>query len=312
MKTHTLLIIALCFIVIFCFVFAFYQNQEKSSENCDFFVVSTGDSNGVDTIIGIRTSQAIGEDADQVVYPIESLDNGDYFNLRYPFQSENRIYYTTTDAVTGEECIVSKSNTAPEWNDDSTYYRKQTDWKIILKKPGRITYKKVFDNLIYYLLVTDTAEIRCYDMSSKTDELLISNISPTASFDVHEDGTILYVNEGNSIVLHDVDGTERELGKGTTACFWVNAEIFLVNSSGASILSLTDGKSKKICSVTGTAIMVSPSKTYIALYDESDYKNLEYGYINIIDIATGRICEIKSIPNCIYGMAWFDDYYPIS
>lgn len=303
-------VLSILVVLLFCWRHCWFQKSHEG--NSTFLVLSTGDCNGVDSIIGIRTAQAIGMDSNQIVYPIESMDNGEYFNLKYPFQSENRVYYTTTDIATGEECIISKSNTAPEWNVDSTYYRKQTEWEIIQKKTGKITYKKVIDNLIYYLLAADTPEIRCYDMTAQTDQLLISDVHPAASFDVREDGAVLYVNETSSIIFRDMDGTEQEMGQGTTACFWEDSKILLVDSSGVSVLSLTDGKSKKVCSVTGTAIVLSPSKTYFALYDETDYKNLKYAYINIVDIATGRINTITSIPDCIYGMAWFNDYYPIN
>lgn len=312
-----IIIIAFSLVLIISLLCRIHHNFKKSPENNNsFLVVSTGDCNGVRSILGIRTNQVIDKSSERIVYSIESLDNGEYFNLKYPFQSENAVYYTTTDYRTGEECIISKNNTALEWNDNSLsnseFYRKQIDWKVILKKNGKIKYKKVVGNFIYYLLNSDTSEIRRFDMIENKDELLISNVQSDAGFDIREDGAVLYIDDSSLIIFRDIDGSERQLCQGTTACFWENSKILLVTSSGVNVFSLTTGKTNKLCSSTGKDIILSPSKTYFALCEESIYKNLEYDSIKIVDIATGRINEITNLPNSIYGMAWFEGYYPIS
>lgn len=316
LKITIIIVFSLVLIISLLLCWLHHSFQKSSENNSSFLVLSTGDCNGVKSILGIRTNQVIDKYSEKTIYPIENLDNGEYFNLKYPFQSANKVYYTTTNYRTGEECIVSKINTKPEWNDNSLsnsrYYRKQTNWEVIQKKTGKIKYKKVVGNSIYYLLESDIAEIWRFDMIENKDELLISNVHSDASFDIREDGAILYVNNSSFIIFRDIDGSERQLCQGTTACFWENSKVLLVNSSEVSIFSLTTGKTNKLCSATGNAIILSPSKTYFALYEESFYKNLEYDSIKIVDIATRRINEITNLPNSIYGVAWFDDYYPIS
>lgn len=316
LKVAIIIAFSLAFIISLTLCWIHHSLKKSSENNSSFLVVSTGDCNGIESILGIRTNQVIDKYSEQIIYPIENLDNGEYFNLKYPFQSANTVYYTTTNYLTGEECIISKINTTLEWNDNSLLtskgYKKNNNWEVILQKTGKIKHKKIVNNFIYYLLESDTSEIWRFDIIENKDELLVSNVNSDASFDVREDGAILYVNDSSFIIFRDINDSENQLCQGTTACFWKNSKILLVNSSGVSIFSLTTGKRNKLCSVTGNTIVLSPSKTYFALYEESVYKNLEYGNIRIVDIATGRINEITNLPNVIYGVAWFNGYYPIS
>ena len=290
-------------------------SDTASIEPNGFLAVSAGDCSGVDTIIGIRSMQAFTDDA--AVHPIESLDNGTYFALKYPFQDGEQVYYTTTHAATGEECIITKTDTQPEWStfpeQENRYYRKTSVWEPVLRQSGSIRYKIISGDQLYYLLVTkEGAEIRRFDLQTKEDEPLLSGVHPDAGFDADAQGTILYVTADSAVKLRSADGTEQELGQGTAACFYQEQKILLADASGVSIRDLTDGTEQKLCSVTGNAILLSPSRTCIALCSQDESKNLEYDTVTVVELASGRTHTIRTLPDTLHGAAWLDGYYPIS
>ena len=311
--------------IILCFViFLGIKKYHKSEEESSFFSWSTGDCNGVYTISGMRTKCAIDTLTKAKVYPIDSLDNNEYFGLKYPAQSENIVYYTTTSVKTGKDCIIAKINQEPDWTvftDEKTgaenkYYRKNNNWNFVLSQDGEITYKCIAGNKLYYVLKYNSSnDIHCFDLQNKTDEIIITNIHEKASFDVNTDGSILYVTENNQITLHNTENQENYFGIGKTACFWNHENILLVNDSGVYTSSFTGENKHKLCNASGYDVKLSASGTYIALQDS--YENtfgsgMEQDKICIIDISTGRTQELTAIPNVICGFAWLCNYFPIA
>lgn len=302
----------------------YISDEDKSS----FFVWSTGDCNGVYNVIGLHTISAIGRTSNQSIYPVDSMDNDKYFNLTYPVQVKNIVYYTTINSNTGENCIIMKNNNEPKnviyknykSGKNKQYYKRINDWKVILSCDDEITYKCIVEKNIYYAVKRYTSlkksecEIRCYDMENKSDKLLISHVHDRASFDVSMDGSILYVNENNNIILYSAEGIEQNLGIGTAACFSKDNCIIKVADSEVKIVSLMTQTEQKLCDSSGYDIKLSPSGTYVAMqysYENKYGSGLENDAINVIDLSTGRIKEIEMVSSKISGFAWFDDYYPI-
>lgn len=315
--------------VIIIFTIDKLSDDNISDENkSSFFVWSTGDCNGIYNVIGLHTISAIGYTSNQSIYPVDSMNNEKYFNLTYPIQVENIVYYTTINSTTGENCIIMKKNNEPQnviYNNPKTgkkrrYYKRTNEWKVILSCEDEITYKCVVGKCIYYIVKRNIAlnesecEIRCYDMENNSDKLLISHVHNRASFDVSMDGSILYVNENNNIILYRKEGNEHNLGIGTAACFGKDNCIIKVADSELKIVSLITQKEQKLCDSYGYDIKLSPSGTYVAIqysYENKYGSGLENDAINVIDLSTGRIKEIDTASSKISGFAWFDDYYPI-
>ena len=322
-------VIILCVMVAISYFVAFSSKNNTSEENkSTFFVWSASDCNGVCTLLGMRTSDAIYKSSDQRVFPIESLENSNYFGLTYPVQSENYVYYTTTDTKTAKSCIVRKTNSEPDWTivtDEQTgtknkYYKRNNNWDVLISENGDITYKCVVNDMVYYSVRQDTllgekhCEIHAFHLNDKKEEVIITDVCSKSSFDVSSDGKILYVNTDHQIILQDSQGHEENLGTGTTGCFKNDETILLVTDSGLYINSLKENKKNKLCEASGYDIKLSPSSTYAAL--QYSYENLfgsgiEYDSICIIDLSTGRFQEITVMPSLIYGFAWFNEYFPI-
>ena len=320
-------IIILGFIIIFT-MFKLSDEQISDENKSSFFVWSTGDCNGVYNVIGLHTISVIGQTSNQSIYPVDLLDNDEFFSLTYPVQINNIVYYTTINSKTGENCIIMKNNYDPQniiYNNSESgkkkqYYKRINDWKVILSCDDEITYKCVVEKNIYYAVKRYTSlkesecEIRCYDMENKSDKLLISHVHDRASFDVSMDGSILYVNENNNIILYRTEGIEQNLGIGTAACFSKDNCIIKIADSEVKIVSLITQREQKLCDSSGYDIKISPSGTYVAIqysYENKYGSGLENDAINVLDLSTGRIKEIDMVSSKISGFAWFDDYYPI-
>lgn len=302
-------------ISIFSFLWYLHNDRNRSDENiASFFVWSTGDCNGVYTISGMHTGNAIGAYDENTVYPVDALDNSDYFGLTYPFQIADTVYYTTTNAQTGENCIVAKIESESE----TTVGKRKHNWEYILSQSDNITDKRLVENRLYYIVKhgaldsNAVCEIRCFHMENKTDVQLISNVHPKASFDVDAEGNILYVNTENEVLLWNPNGTQENFETGTSACFWNNTHILKASDAGLYAISLDNHNKQKICRATGYQMELSPSSTYVALQDSTSSKpTIENDFIQIVDLHTGRIEKIEPAPKELFGIAWFQDYYPI-
>lgn len=330
MKLHRKIKIMLIGIIVIFVIIGLLINSSKirfSNESSTFFVWSTGDCNGVYTISGMHTADAIGLYIKNKVYPVDSLDNNNFFGLTYPFQVNNTVYYTTTNTQTGESCIITKTNSDPEKmictnlkeDIELTYYRKNNIFEYVISKNNNITYKRVKGNKLYYIIKYGAlasnamCEIWCFNLNDKTDELLISNVHHKASFDVDSNGNILYVNRNNEIILWSPDGSEKNLDIGMAACFGNNENILIATDSILYSFSLDDQKKRKICNATGYYMELSLSGTYLALQNSvSEKPAVENDFIQIIDLDTRRLRKIKAAPDTLFGMAWFQEYNPIN
>ena len=315
-KKTAILILLICIIIALMSKPVYQKLNVSEEDNRSTLCWSISDCNGIKTIQGIQSFYATGKYSTQSILSGDSLNNSDHFGLSYPFIKDNITYYTTTNRKTAEEGIVAKVendyerfvSNDPQTDIEYQYNIKNNQWNILLSKYGYITYKNIVDDNIYYMInygkSANYSEIWCYNMEQKTDKLVIPKAAVGRSFDVDEAGNILYINIDSMITLRDSNGNEKALEKGMTACFYDDSNIIKVTMSEVSIFDLTNQKERKLCSATGYAIVLSPSKNYIALCGNDYYKNSLYDCLTVIDLATGRINEIEQIPNNIYGISW--------
>ncbi len=324
---HRILRILLIFVLLCAAGIVLYSPLRRmfcvsSEPRSSFLVWSSGDCNGVRQISGMRAESAIGENDVKTVYPIESLNDGTYTGLTYPFQLNDTLYYTAFHVQTGENCILRKQLTEPELilytdpQNGAEYqkYLRNCEWEQLVSGYDKILHKRVTENALWYLTESSdsgASEIRRFLLDTGEEIVAVENVHPSASFDVRADGALLYVNVNNSIILYD-GSAEQELGNGLCACFLPDGGILTVTEEGMFRRDSAQAKPRRICRTSGNSIMLSPSSAYAAVCERRNYKNMDYDVLYVVDLATGRTEEITSAPPLLYGTAWFSGCYPIS
>jgi hypothetical protein len=313
-KLSILLLFGFVAVLFAWFLQQFLSGADKTfSSGADFLVWSSSDCNGVKTIQGIHSNIAW---TIQRVHPVESLIIEGCDGLRYPLQSGPMVYYSTRNRASQESSIISRSRENP----NESHSIENVRWDIIFSKSGDITYKRIVDDDLYYMLRENyagrnkTGEIWRYNLTDKSDILLVENTNHKASFDVDENGRILYVNDSGEIILRDFDGNQTSFGQGTTACFFDNSQIIAVTSSKIKIISLSDKKEKSLSKLTGHEIVISPNGLYAAVREIRDHPKfgLTIDYLHVVNLSTGNVNTINVVPDVMYGIEWFVEYHIIS
>lgn len=268
------------------------------------------------------------------VYGIDFLDNGEYSDLTYPIQSDDRVYYTTTKLKTGEECIIAKVNSEPKWTefeDAQTgfrrkLYRKNVEWNLILTKQGHIKYKQIVGDDVYYLFDEsgvvssdeNTCEIRRFNLLTQSDEPIVKDVLSNSSFSVSQEGQLLYCNDLSEMIIQDSNG-KRIICEGSAGCFINNEKVLVATKSSLEIIDLLSNKRDSIITLNNNEticqIALSPNGSIAAIH--SIYEN-EFGpgifhaKLQVVNLHNNSFKEIDVIPDVLYGVVWLRGYYPIS
>ena len=228
------------------------------------------------------------------------LNSEEYNGLSYPYQHEDIIYYTTQNLIAGKDSIISR--TAEE-----THF--------ILSHQGDITYKKIYDSQLYYII---NKQIRKFDMHTEHDMEVINDVNPDFGFDINSAGEILYTSALSEelMLLRPTDSQASRICDGRAAKFIDDDNIVFAFSDKIYRFNLIDQNRKVVKNrVNCTYILLNPLKTHIIFthmrptVDAPDMYAFEELYIMSVN---GRNCRQingfrSHIPNtATYGIEWID------
>ncbi len=305
-KNSSKQIIILFLIILFIVIFLFSKQEKYIETNSNYFVWSACNADDTTSVLCTNTIY-FHRNSDFKIEPYANCQKPSYDNLQYPYQYGNTFYYTTTNLKTGEDCILAIPDDKPQDNSTDT-------GEILLSQHGTISYKRATKNTIYYLLhlQNGTAQIHAFHKSTKQDTQVVKAVNPDSSFDVREDGAILFVNVDSEIILIQ-NGIEQNFGTGTTACFWNEDQIITVTEDGVFTITLSNQKKQKISKKTGYEIVLDPYGDNIALCAKLEYPfgpGFYYTAIYVMDLKNKYTLEIPCVPETCYGIAWFSTEYP--
>ena len=284
-------------LLLFCGIaIAAFQSVPATFTNIEdgLIVWSTYDFTSAKSISGIQTSRY----GDFNIY--DYLRSETYVGLSYPYKYGAKVYYTTEKQDTGEECIVERAG---------------GETTLILSQYGKITYKKMHDDHLYYIFEN---QIRKLDMSANIDTEIVNGVEPTYGFDINSIGEILYTSAfaDKLMLLKPVDNTAITICDGRAAKFIDDDNIIFAESDKIYRMSLANNKTKVIKSkVNCTYILLNPAKTHIIYTclkptpDAPDMYAFEELYVMSIDGKNHKMVNgfRRNIPDSkTYGIGWVD------
>jgi hypothetical protein len=289
MKTLKKIIIFIMAIVLGCFVSViYYTSKPPIFLDFDYGLIawSTNDYKSVKSISGIKTLYK------GYFYSFDYLDSEKYIGLSFPYQHGDIMYYTSQEKDTGEECIIARA---------------KEEISFLLSKKGKITYKKIYDNQLYYILDND---IRRFDLNTGKDIEIISNVQTTYGFDINSRGEILYT-VGYVMLLNSDYTTAIKICDGKAAKFIDDDNIIYTNTDRICCMNLGSQNITVIREkVNCIYILLTPTRTH-AFYinmtpakDAGDMFTYETLYVMLLNGKNHNV--IHGYPHDTYGIEWIN------
>ena len=260
---------------------------------------STYDFNLTQSIVGKETGRISSR-----MYIFDYLLNEEFEGLSYPYQySSGSVYYTTYSKFLDSNCIIEKKQ----------------DGEIvpILYKDGYITYKKIYENNLFYIC---NDELRRINLVTKEDVILFEGVDFKAGFDINDVGELLFTcnnNGAKEIYLMGMDLNPRFISEGSSGRFLDEKNIVLISSNNISKINVDTMEEEVLKKdIRCKYVLLNPSKTHIFYIEMMGSKDNSYMFefetLWLMNLTSKRSVEITEFPRYSYGIEWIDcynDYY---